>query len=100
VRASPILLEPHSGIAGGGVALLLFYAAGSAVLASYILSGRNLARLRWCRLRWSLFRDILRVGAISVEQRPKQPSRASMIRIFGHAMRSNQMHLWCDLGAD
>jgi Na+-driven multidrug efflux pump len=70
VPVSPLLIFgfgpiPALGIAGGGVALLLFYTAGSAVLAWYILSGRNPARFRWCRLRWPLFRDILRVGAIS-----------------------------------
>lgn len=56
---------PALGIAGGGVALLLFYAAGTAVLAWYVLSGRNLARLRFSRLRWPLFRSILGVGAIA-----------------------------------
>ena len=56
---------PALGIAGGGVALLSFYAAGTAVLAWYILSGRNIARLRRSRLRWPLFRDILGVGAVA-----------------------------------
>jgi putative MATE family efflux protein len=70
VPVSPLLIFgfgpiPSLGIAGGGVALLSFYAAGSAVLAWYILSGRNLVRFRWRRLRWSLLTDILRVGAIS-----------------------------------
>jgi Na+-driven multidrug efflux pump len=70
VPFSPMLIFgfgpiPALGIAGGGVALLLFYAAGSAALAWYIVSGRNLVRFRWCRLRWPLFRDILRVGATS-----------------------------------
>src|SRR5262249_9135977 len=50
---------PALGIAGGGVALVLFYAAGTAVLAWYILSGRNIARLRPTRPRWPLFREIL-----------------------------------------
>src|SRR6266478_6123176 len=70
VPISPLLIFgfgpiPALGIAGGGVALLFFYAAGSAALAWYILSGRNPARFGWYRLRWVLFRDILRVGAIS-----------------------------------
>jgi MATE family, multidrug efflux pump len=56
---------PALGIAGGGVAILTFYAAGTAVLAWYILSGRNIARLRFSRLRWPLFRDILGVGAVA-----------------------------------
>jgi putative MATE family efflux protein len=56
---------PALGIAGGGAAIVVFYAAGTTVLGWYVLSGRNLARLRWSRLRWPLFRDILRVGAVA-----------------------------------
>src|SRR5262249_48366726 len=68
VPLSPLLIFgigpfPAFGIAGGGVALVLFYAAGTAVLAWYILSGRNIARLRPTRPRWPLFREILGVGA-------------------------------------
>ena len=51
VPLSPLLIFglgpfPALGIAGGGAALLVFYAAGTAMLAWYILSGRNIARLR------------------------------------------------------
>jgi putative MATE family efflux protein len=56
---------PALGVAGGGVALVAFYAIGTALLGWYVLSGRNLARLRPARLRWPLFRDILRVGAVA-----------------------------------
>src|SRR5437762_1119173 len=56
---------PQLGVAGAGLALLLFYAAGTAVLLWYILSGRNVARFRLTRLRWPLFRDILAVGAVA-----------------------------------
>jgi Na+-driven multidrug efflux pump len=56
---------PTLGVAGGGAALVLFYAAGTAVLAWYILTGRSLVRLRLTALRWPLFRDILRVGAVA-----------------------------------
>jgi putative MATE family efflux protein len=70
VPLSPLLIFgigpfPALGIAGGGVALVLFYAAGTAVLGWYVLSGRNLARLRMARLRWPLFRSILGVGAVA-----------------------------------
>src|SRR6266566_1274217 len=70
VPLSPLLIFgigpfPALGIAGGGVALVLFYAAGTAVLGWYVLSGRNLARLRPTRLRWALFRDVLSVGAVA-----------------------------------
>ena len=54
-------------MAGAGVAVVLFYAAGTAVLLWYILSGRNLARFRLTRLRWPLFRDILAVGAVAAD---------------------------------
>ena len=56
---------PALGIAGGGVAVVLFNVGGTAALLWYILSGRNLARLRPTRLRWPLFREILRVGAVA-----------------------------------
>jgi putative MATE family efflux protein len=56
---------PALGVAGGGVALVTFYALGTAVLASYVMSGRNIARFRVVPLRWSLFREILRVGAVA-----------------------------------
>jgi Na+-driven multidrug efflux pump len=55
---------PALGIAGGGVAVILFYALGTAVLLWYILSGRNLARLRLAPMRWPLFKDILKIGAV------------------------------------
>ncbi len=70
VPLSPLLIFgvgpfPALGIAGGGAALLVYYAAGTAVLTWYVASGRNLARLRASRLRWPLFRNILRVGAVA-----------------------------------
>ena len=70
VPLSPLLIFgigpfPALGIAGGGVALVLFNAAGVAVLGWYVISGRNLARLRLMKLRWPMFRDILGVGAVA-----------------------------------
>lgn len=56
---------PRLGVAGGAVALVIFYAAGTLVLAGYMALGRNLARFRLARLRWHLFADILRVGAVA-----------------------------------
>ena len=70
VPLSPLLIFgigpfPALGIAGGGTALVLFYAAGTAALGWYVLSGRNIARLRMSRLRWPLFRNILGVGTVA-----------------------------------
>ena len=69
---SPLLilgwgLFPRLGIAGGGVAILLFYAAGSIFFATFLWSGRSVVRptLRPVRLAWSALHEILRVGAVS-----------------------------------
>ena len=58
---------PRLGVAGGAVAVLIYYAVGSIALAAYLRSGRSVVRLsfRGVRLRWTLFRDILRVGAVA-----------------------------------
>ncbi len=69
IPLSPLLIFgwgplPGLGIAGGALALLLFYAVGSAVQAAYLCSGRSVLRPAWVGVpyRWVLFRDILRVG--------------------------------------
>ncbi len=56
---------PALGTAGAGAALVTYYVAGTAVLAWYVLTGRNVARWRPGPLRWRLFREILRVGAVA-----------------------------------
>jgi putative MATE family efflux protein len=56
---------PALGVAGGAVAMLAFYFAGSLVLAGYIWSGRSVVRFRSGSLRWPLFYDILKVGAVA-----------------------------------
>ncbi len=58
---------PRLGIAGGAMAVLNYYAAGTLVFATYLATGRSVVRLAWRsgRLRWPLFRDILRVGAVA-----------------------------------
>jgi len=55
---------PPFGVAGGGAALIVYYLAGSLVLGWYVISGRNLARLRPGRVRWAPIQEILRVGAV------------------------------------
>ncbi|WP_156773551.1 hypothetical protein [Paraburkholderia tropica] len=46
---------PRIGVAGGGVALLVYYFCGAVFFGWYILSGRNAARFRWVRLRAQVF---------------------------------------------
>ena len=72
VPISPLLIFgigpfPAMGIAGGAIALLLYYVIGSLVLAGYLWSGRSVLKpgLNGKGLRWSLFRDILRVGLVA-----------------------------------
>ncbi len=67
---SPLLIfgwgpVPGLGVAGGGFALLAFYAAGFAALACYLLAGRSVVRPRRARLRWALSKNILRIGAVA-----------------------------------
>ena len=58
---------PRLGVAGGAVAVLVYYALGSLALGVYLWSGRSVVRLsfRHVGFRWPLFRDILRVGAVA-----------------------------------
>ena len=58
---------PRLGVAGGAVAVLIYYAIGSLVLAAYLRSSRSIVRLglKSARLRWPLFADILRVGLVA-----------------------------------
>ncbi len=58
---------PRLGVAGGAVAVVAYYAVGSAALATYLWSARSVVRpaLRGTGLQWRLFRDILRVGAVA-----------------------------------
>jgi putative MATE family efflux protein len=56
---------PALGVAGGGVAVVAFYLVGSLVLAAYVWSGRSIVRFRPAGLRWPMFYDILKVGALA-----------------------------------
>ena len=58
---------PRLDIAGGVVAVVCFYALGSLVLFAYVATGRSVVRfsLHGQGIRWALFRDILRVGAVA-----------------------------------
>ena len=75
VPLSPLLIfgwgpVPAMGIAGGALALLIYYVAGTVALAAYLRSPRSLLRpvladFRLAKLRWPLFKDILRVGLVA-----------------------------------
>ena len=71
VPLSPLLIfgwgpVPALGIAGGAIALLLYYLVGTLALAVYLWSNSSLLKpsLTKVRLRWLLFRDILRIGLL------------------------------------
>jgi putative MATE family efflux protein len=71
IPLSPLLIfgwgpVPALGIAGGAIALLLFYFFGTIALAMYLWSPDSLLRpaVRHVVYRWRLFRDILRVGMV------------------------------------
>jgi putative MATE family efflux protein len=71
IPLSPMLIYgfgplPALGIVGGGLALVLYNVGGTVVLAWFVLSGRNLAHFRWTPLRWTVFREILGVGAAGI----------------------------------
>jgi len=58
---------PRLGVAGGGVALVVYYLIGVAILGWYLASGRGVVRLRVAaaRLEVRLFKEILRVGLVA-----------------------------------
>lgn len=56
---------PRLGIVGAGIAMLAYYGVGSLILGWYCASGRNPARLRFCKLRYSLFCRIFSVGGLA-----------------------------------
>jgi Na+-driven multidrug efflux pump len=72
IPLSPLLIFgagplPGLGIAGGAIAVVAFYIAGSMIFAFYIWSGRGVLRpsRKPMGLRWSLSRDVLRIGALA-----------------------------------
>jgi putative MATE family efflux protein len=58
---------PALGAAGGALALLTYYGVGTLAFAAYLWSGRSVVRPKIfeTRLRWPLFRDILRIGLLA-----------------------------------
>lgn len=53
------------GIAGAGMAVTFYYSAASVALVRYLRTSRAGLTLKFRRLRWPLFRDVLGVGIIS-----------------------------------
>jgi putative MATE family efflux protein len=53
------------GVAGAGIAVTLYYCVAAVVMLRYMASGRSGLRLSLDRLRWPLFRDILKVGLLA-----------------------------------
>ncbi len=71
VPLSPLLIfgwgpVPAMGIAGGALALLIYYAGGCVALIAYLWSGKSLLKPSFAagNWRWPLFSDILRVGLV------------------------------------
>jgi len=58
---------PALGAAGGATGILAYYGLGSLAFVYYLWSGRAVVKpkLRETRLRWPLFRDILRIGLLA-----------------------------------
>ena len=71
IPLSPLLIFgwgplPALGIAGGAIALLLYYLVGSVAVVAYLWSRSSLLKpsLKNVKLRWGLFKDILRIGLL------------------------------------
>jgi putative MATE family efflux protein len=71
IPVSPLLIFgwgpiPGMGIAGGAIALLLYYLGGTIALLLYLRSNRSLLKpkIAGVKLRWTLFRDILVIGLV------------------------------------
>lgn len=70
IPLSPLLIFglgpfPGLGIAGGGLAMVLYAVIGSAVMLWYLLAGRCVVRIGLRRPRWRHLRAILGVGLLS-----------------------------------
>jgi putative MATE family efflux protein len=67
---SPVLIfgwgpVPRFGVAGAGLAMILYYAMATTALIAYLRSSLTPVRLIRTRIEWRLFKDILGVGILS-----------------------------------
>lgn len=69
IPLSPLLIFgwgpiPGFGIAGGAIALLIYYIGGTIALLAYLYSEKSLLKPRWNQVRFekALFKDILYIG--------------------------------------
>lgn len=70
VLLSPVLIFglgpiPGFGVAGAGLAIMIYYVGATLYLGAYLASGRGGLTLRFGPLQWRLFADVLKVGLIS-----------------------------------
>ncbi|MGI4806741.1 MAG: MATE family efflux transporter [Janthinobacterium lividum] len=70
VPLSPVLIFgvgpiPAFGVAGGGIAVLLYYAAAAVIFAAYLRSPRSAVTLVIARLHLRALWDILRIGLVA-----------------------------------
>ena len=90
IPLSPMLIFgigpfPAIGVAGGGVALLVYYFCSTLFLGWYILSGRNAARFKWVPLHRTVFTQIMRVGALAaLSSVVTNATIASATALIGH----------------
>lgn len=56
---------PGMGIAGAGVAVLIYYALAVIAMLAYLRSAASPLRLAWAKPEWRLFKEILGVGGLS-----------------------------------
>ena len=90
VPLSPLLIFglgpfPAVGVAGGGVALLVYYFCSTLFFGWYIFSGRNAARFKRGPLHRSLFIQIMRVGALAaLSSVVTNATIASATALIGH----------------
>lgn len=97
VPLSPMLIFgtgpfPAIGIAGGGVALLVYYFCSTLFFGWYILSGRNAARFKWVPLHRQIFTQIMRVGGLAaLSSVVTNATIASATALIGHRFGSAEV---------